>query len=71
MPDLTAYFCVAANSKAKERRRYRKLMRFPRLRSVIVERIKHGRSPEQIAGRLHLREARRGSALPIRETAGR
>lgn len=53
MPELTGYFCVAANGKAKERRsRHRKLVRHPRLRAAIIERIKHGWSPEQIAGRL-------------------
>ena len=53
MPDLTGYFCVAANSRAKDRRsRYRKLVRHPKLRASIIERIKHGWSPEQIAGRL-------------------
>lgn len=55
MPDLTGYFCVTAHGMAKERRsRHRKLVRFPRLRLAIIERIKHGWSPEQIAGRLHL-----------------
>lgn len=53
MPDLTGYFCVAANSKAEDRRsRHRKLVRHPTLRASIIERIKHGWSPEQIAGRL-------------------
>lgn len=57
---LTGYFCVAADSKAKARRsRYRKLVRFPRLRSAIIERIKHGWSPEQIAGRLLERSSTR------------
>lgn len=53
MPDLTGYFCVAANNRSRERRsRYRKLVRHPKLRASIIERIKHGWSPEQIAGRL-------------------
>jgi IS30 family transposase len=53
MPDLTGYFCVAANNRAKERRsRHRKLVRHPKLRASIIERIQHGWSPEQIAGRL-------------------
>lgn len=53
MPELTGYFCVAANGKAKERRsRHRKLVPNPKLRASIIERIKHGWSPEQIAGRL-------------------
>ncbi len=32
--------------------RYRKLVRHPQLQAAIIERIKHGWSPEQIAGRL-------------------
>jgi transposase, IS30 family len=37
----------------KERRsRHRKLVRHPKLRAAIIERIRHGWSPEQIAGRL-------------------
>jgi IS30 family transposase len=53
MPDLAGYFCVAANGKSKDRRsRHRKLVRHPKLRASIIERIKHGWSPEQIAGRL-------------------
>ncbi len=53
MPDLSGYFCVAANNRAKERRsRYCELVRHPRLRASIIERIRHGWSPEQIAGQL-------------------
>ena len=53
MPDLAGYFCVTAHRKAKDRRsRHRKLVRHPTLRASIIERIKHGWSPEQIAGRL-------------------
>jgi IS30 family transposase len=53
MPEVAGYFCVAANSKAKDRRsRHRKLVRHPHLRASIIDRIKHGWSPEQIAGRL-------------------
>ncbi|MDH7799259.1 IS30 family transposase [Beijerinckia sp. GAS462] len=52
-PGLTGYFGVVANGKAKERRScYRKLARHPKLRAAIIERIEHGWSPEQIAGRL-------------------
>ena len=55
MPELSGYFCVAANAKAKERRgQHRKLVRYPKLCASIVERIKHGWSPEQIAGRIGL-----------------
>ncbi|BCH20784.1 hypothetical protein MesoLjLb_05690 [Mesorhizobium sp. L-8-3] len=53
LPQLSGYFCVAANGKAKERRSsHRKLARHPELRAWIIERIKHGWSPEKIAGRL-------------------
>jgi IS30 family transposase len=53
MPDLAGYYCVTADSFAKaRRRRHRKLVRHPKLRAAIIERIKHGWSPEQIAGRL-------------------
>lgn len=38
MPDLTGYFCVAANNRAKERATgYRKLVRHPKLRASIIE----------------------------------
>ncbi|HEU4985538.1 MAG TPA: IS30 family transposase [Rhizobiaceae bacterium] len=53
MPELSGYFCVAANGKATERRsRHRKLVRHPTLRQSIIERLRRGWSPEQIAGRL-------------------
>lgn len=46
MPELTGYFCVAANGKARGRRsRHRKLMRHPKLRASIIERIKPNTSP--------------------------
>lgn len=55
MPDLTGYYSVAADSMAKQRRHsQRKLVRLPALRHAIIERIRHGWSPEQIAGRLKL-----------------
>jgi transposase, IS30 family len=57
IPDLNGYYCLTANSKAVERRyKQRKLMRMPRLRNAIVERIHCGWSPEQIAGRLRLEQ---------------
>ncbi|HEY4547308.1 MAG TPA: IS30 family transposase [Pedomonas sp.] len=54
MPSVRGYFGVAADTLAKKQRRYdrRKLARFPGLREAIIERIRHGWSPEQIAGRL-------------------
>ncbi|RZS76807.1 IS30 family transposase [Phyllobacterium myrsinacearum] len=38
-------------------------MRRPLLREAIIERIRHGWSPEQIAGRLKLEEARHGMSV--------
>lgn len=53
MPELSGYFSLAANGKSQERRsRQRKLIRQPGLQTSIIERIKCGWSPEQIAGRL-------------------
>ena len=55
MPDLNGYYCVAANDMARERRaKLRKLARFSHLRQSVIERIIHGWSPQQIAGRLQL-----------------
>lgn len=64
MPELGGYFCLTAHGVAKERRsRHRKLMRHPKLRASIIERIKHGWSPEQIAGRLAYEQSTSGSAM--------
>lgn len=53
MPDVVGYFGVVASMKALARRQKdRKLMRHPELRELIIERIKDGWTPEQIAGRL-------------------
>ncbi len=55
MPDLSGYYCVTANAMARERRaKLRKLARFADLRQSIIERIMHGWSPQQIAGRMRL-----------------
>lgn len=55
MPDLSGYYCVTANAMARERRaKLRKLARFADLRQSIIERIIHGWSPQQIAGRMRL-----------------
>lgn len=55
MPDLDGYYCVTANDMARERRaKLRKLARFSHLRQSVIERIMHGWSPQQIAGRLQL-----------------
>jgi len=53
--DLTGYYCTVADQKARERRsRQRKLIRFAHLRQSVVDRISHGWSPQQIAGRMRL-----------------
>jgi IS30 family transposase len=53
MPKVVGYFGVVASMKALSRRQKdRKLMRHAELRELIIERIKDGWTPEQIAGRL-------------------
>jgi transposase, IS30 family len=55
MPELNGYYCVTANDMARDRRaKLRKLARFSHLRQSVIERIMHGWSPQQIAGRLQL-----------------
>ncbi len=55
MPDLNGYYCVTANAMARERRaKLRKLARFSHLRQSVIDRILHGWSPQQIAGRMRL-----------------
>lgn len=73
MPDLAGYFCGTAHSKAKgRRRRHRKQVCHPTLRASIIERIKHGWSPERNAGRLaSVFAMKRSTGLPIQLTARR
>ena len=53
MPKVVGYFGVVASMKALSRRQKdRKLMRHLELRELVIERIKDGWTPEQIAGRL-------------------
>ena len=53
MPKVVGYFGVVASMKALSRRQKdRKLMRHSELRELIIERIKDGWTPEQIADRL-------------------
>lgn len=55
MPELSGYYCVTANEMARERRaKLRKLARFAHVRRSVIERIMHGWSPQQIAGRMRL-----------------
>jgi IS30 family transposase len=55
IPDLNGYYCVTANAMARERRaKLRKLARFSHLRQSVIDRILHGWSPQQIAGRMRL-----------------
>ncbi|WP_129160447.1 IS30 family transposase, partial [Bosea sp. Tri-44] len=54
-PELDGYHCVTAHDMARERRtRLRKLARFSHVRQSVIERIQHGWSPQQIAGRMRL-----------------
>lgn len=55
IPDLSGYYCVTAHEMACERRaKLRKLARFSHLRQSVIDRIVHGWSPQQIAGRMRL-----------------
>jgi len=55
IPDLSGYYCVTAHEMACERRaKLRKLARFSHVRQSVIERIVHGWSPQQIAGRMRL-----------------
>jgi IS30 family transposase len=55
VPDLSGYYCVTAHDMACERRgKLRKLARFSNVRQSVIDRIKHGWSPQQIAGRMRL-----------------
>ncbi|TDQ29679.1 helix-turn-helix protein [Phyllobacterium brassicacearum] len=80
MRELSGYYGVTADARSKDRRRnLRKLIRLPQLREAIIERIRHGWSPEQVAGRLKLEGGRHGMTvchetiyrLPIRRTVRR
>ena len=52
-PQLSGYYSVVADREAAERRaRNRKLVRMPNLLAAVLERLKTGWTPEQIAGRL-------------------
>jgi len=53
LPELNGYYGVVAQKSATARRaRRRKLIRLPALREAVIDRLKEGRSPEQVAGRL-------------------
>ena len=55
MPKVVGYFAMAAQLQTADRRaRQRKLVRHAGLRDCVVERIKNGWTPEQIAGRMRL-----------------
>ncbi len=55
IPDLNGYYCVTAHDMACERRaKLRKLVRFSHVRQSVIDRIIHGWSPQQIAGRMRL-----------------
>ena len=53
LPQLSGYYGMLAQKQAAERRhRRRKLIRMIALREAVIDRLKAGWSPEQIAGRL-------------------
>lgn len=53
LPELNGYYGMTAQKSAVDRRvRRRKLVRFVKLRNAVIEQLKAGWSPEQIAGRL-------------------
>jgi len=57
IPDLNGYYCVMAHQMACDRRsKLRKLARFSHVRQSVIERIVHGWSPQQIAGRMRLEQ---------------
>ena len=63
MRELSGYYGLVADARSKERRlKLRKLVRLPQLCEAIIERVRHGWSPEQIAGRLKL-EGRHGMTV--------
>ena len=75
MPKVTGYYWMVAKAKAAVRRaKERKLIRHQGLRDQVVDRIKAGWTPEQIAGRLGTegarpracQETRLGSSTPRR-----
>ena len=58
MPKVVGYFAMAAQLRSSDRRaRQRKLIRHPQLRDQVVDRIKDGWTPEQIAGRMRIERA--------------
>lgn len=53
LPNLNGYFgLLAQKTSIERRRRRRKLIRMPELRSAVEDRLRAGWSPEQISGRL-------------------
>lgn len=53
MPDYDGYHGVLAHAKAQDRRKkLRKLIQIPKLLVAVIEQLKTGWTPEQIAGRL-------------------
>ncbi|MBB3712005.1 IS30 family transposase [Limimaricola variabilis] len=59
LPHLSGYYGMLAQKRAAERRhRRRKLIRMTALREAVIDRLKAGWSPEQIAGRLRFEEHR-------------
>jgi IS30 family transposase len=55
MPLVVGYFAMAAQLRTSDHCAHqRKLIRHPQLRDQVIERIKDGWTPEQIAGRMRM-----------------
>ncbi len=60
---LSGYYALNAQTIATDRRaNLRKMVRHPALRTAVIDRLRAGWTPEQIAGRLRLDAFRKGSA---------
>jgi len=59
IPELNGYHPEVAHTEYNERRAiHRKLVRHPNVKAAVVDRLKEGWSPEQIAGRMKLEDHR-------------
>lgn len=57
LPNLNGYYGLNAQAMAERRRQVqRKLVRFPQVKAAVLDRLKGGWSPEQIAGRMALEQ---------------
>ncbi len=71
VPQADGYWHVTAQSLYEQRRRsYRKLHQHPQLCHVVIDRLKAGWSPEQIAGRLKREPAQSHTGCAMRRSTG-